>query len=1205
MGRKLDLSGLSDNEAEHVLQVVQRDMKLRKKEEARLSELRQELDEEGSRCLLLSRQRCFNQRCCIRCCSPFTFLLNPKRQCHDCRYNVCKACRAYNKQERSWLCSACQKSRLLKTQTLEWFYNNVRKRFKRFGSAKVLKTLYRKHLVEHSALSELTEGSTYEESVCNEGSICGSDSAFYRQTEEHSMAETLSVALRVAEEAIDEAISKAEVAASSQQEKQNEALYLREHRGELVEELAKTIVEKIINRKKTLADMREEYDQELLSERRTDHQLVCDEASPKQNLWRSHSAFSLLDNEPLSLIGDQPFYKEGVGSALSTWKSVDWLDETGVSSVLKSSDGNWLALQSAKMSHPGLINRRKSLISSTLEREPAALSTQESQGSTPDTEAEPNTSWTDTLQEIHQAIADSTGSDWMPSQRGSGGEAVRDSEGNWTSHEPLLALLKKVSAEITQTSPSCSNSTVDVNLNVEEDEREVAAEQKEEEEKSAPSSLPDNRKEIDQIVFDSDALADDTLTAAAKNADLLDLDSDVTANRRNQERTVARQQLAGHYAESSTGEEEDEDREEVVEEEEKEVDKEVVRDCSDVQMRRESQESEDRGEEDEQSWGMELDEGRMEDEEEDEDAVKDRLCRLVAHARFTYFSSTDDDLDKTGLSEGEWEEGEDEERQNNKTVALSLKICQLEKEVRASQFSSTEDELDRVGVQEEDDGEQEELAVKVCKLAHQANATLFSSTEEELDGAGGGEEMGEVEEESLWTFQTEKAARAAHLSSLVRTSRFSSTEDEQDVEKGEGEVKGPTGTNWERRESFGDLDVKMFDLRDEIENSGEKETWDSQRTDKKEEEEEKSGYIEPEDENIETEPLTGKEMEESPETRGGGEESNEEDEEFDRMINSMLTMTLEDMQGGEVNAEAPENDKTNQELDGKMKEGSESTSEGLRAESAVMETVTETVGASPPSENKNEETESQRGEVMLSRQEDAAVVTVKEDRDGTVGVVRENERTDESLEEDKEENAAVVEDTSVPEGPLTPQEVQLVSEIELYSSVQLLSTLLEQRYSAVSLRSITTEVLKVLNATEELLQGVEGGDPRLSSISLPPNTDPQKLDQQFSRLEENVYVAAGTAYGLEAELSDLEECARAISSTTSDMELSFLEEQVASAAAKVHQSDLQVSNISARIAALKNAGLNVDTHVTKTRTSPVMVLYPLTYKYPSIMYLAQ
>lgn len=46
--------------------------------------------------------------------------------------------------------------RLLKTQSLEWFYNNVKSRFKRFGSAKVLKTLYRKHLLEHSTLTELT-----------------------------------------------------------------------------------------------------------------------------------------------------------------------------------------------------------------------------------------------------------------------------------------------------------------------------------------------------------------------------------------------------------------------------------------------------------------------------------------------------------------------------------------------------------------------------------------------------------------------------------------------------------------------------------------------------------------------------------------------------------------------------------------------------------------------------------------------------------------------------------------------------------------------------------------------------------------------------------------------------------------------------------------------------------------------------------------
>lgn len=57
-----------------------------------------------------------------------------------------------------------------------------------------------------------------------------------------------------------------------------------------------------------------------------------------------------------------------------------------------------------------------------------------------------------------------------------------------------------------------------------------------------------------------------------------------------------------------------------------------------------------------------------------------------------------------------------------------------------------------------------------------------------------------------------------------------------------------------------------------------------------------------------------------------------------------------------------------------------------------------------------------------------------------------------------------------------------------------------------------------------------------------------------------MYVAAGGVYGLEVELSDLEECARAVGSATPGLELDFLEEQVASAAARVHQSDLQVSS---------------------------------------------
>lgn len=55
-----------------------------------------------------------------------------------------------------------------------------------------------------------------------------------------------------------------------------------------------------------------------------------------------------------------------------------------------------------------------------------------------------------------------------------------------------------------------------------------------------------------------------------------------------------------------------------------------------------------------------------------------------------------------------------------------------------------------------------------------------------------------------------------------------------------------------------------------------------------------------------------------------------------------------------------------------------------------------------------------------------------------------------------------------------------------------------------------------------------------------------------------VYLAAGAVYSLEGALSDLEDCARSISSSTTETELAFLEDQVATAAAQVQQSELQV-----------------------------------------------
>ncbi|KAM8806797.1 melanophilin [Eudromia elegans] len=141
MGRKLDLSKLTDDEAKHVWEVVQRDFDLRKKEEERLEELKCKIDKESSKREFLTRQSHLNETHCVHCLQPFKFLLNSKRQCLDCHFYTCKGCSRYNKKEQGWVCDPCRLSRIVKIGSLEWYYEHVRSRFKRFGSAKVLQSL--------------------------------------------------------------------------------------------------------------------------------------------------------------------------------------------------------------------------------------------------------------------------------------------------------------------------------------------------------------------------------------------------------------------------------------------------------------------------------------------------------------------------------------------------------------------------------------------------------------------------------------------------------------------------------------------------------------------------------------------------------------------------------------------------------------------------------------------------------------------------------------------------------------------------------------------------------------------------------------------------------------------------------------------------------------------------------------------------------
>ncbi|XP_015224729.1 PREDICTED: melanophilin-like isoform X2 [Cyprinodon variegatus] len=144
MERKLDLSRLTDEEAKHVWEVIQRDFNLRKKEEERLTELKTQIEKEDTKRELLGSQRNVSDSLCIRCLQPFKFLVNSKRQCLDCRMFTCKSCSRYNKKEHGWVCDNCRMTRVLKMGTLGWYHDNVRNRFKRFGSAKVMRSLYKR-----------------------------------------------------------------------------------------------------------------------------------------------------------------------------------------------------------------------------------------------------------------------------------------------------------------------------------------------------------------------------------------------------------------------------------------------------------------------------------------------------------------------------------------------------------------------------------------------------------------------------------------------------------------------------------------------------------------------------------------------------------------------------------------------------------------------------------------------------------------------------------------------------------------------------------------------------------------------------------------------------------------------------------------------------------------------------------------------------
>ncbi|XP_072876263.1 melanophilin isoform X1 [Chlorocebus sabaeus] len=142
MGKKLDLSKLTDEEAQHILEVVQRDFDLRRKEEERLEGLKGKIKKESSKRELLSDTAHLNETHCTHCLQPYRLLVNSKRQCLKCGLFTCKSCGRVHPEEQGWICDPCHLARVVKIGSLEWYYEHVKARFKRFGSAKVIRSLH-------------------------------------------------------------------------------------------------------------------------------------------------------------------------------------------------------------------------------------------------------------------------------------------------------------------------------------------------------------------------------------------------------------------------------------------------------------------------------------------------------------------------------------------------------------------------------------------------------------------------------------------------------------------------------------------------------------------------------------------------------------------------------------------------------------------------------------------------------------------------------------------------------------------------------------------------------------------------------------------------------------------------------------------------------------------------------------------------------
>uniref|UniRef100_A0A671VMY1 Synaptotagmin-like protein 5 n=1 Tax=Sparus aurata TaxID=8175 RepID=A0A671VMY1_SPAAU len=138
VGEDLNLSFLLEHEREMILKVLQKDEKLRKREEKRIRKLKNELLEikrKGSH-----RPQELGERQCARCLKALGLIFDRGDLCEECQLRVCNDCRVRPPNTRQWRCNVCAKISELKVVTGEWFLEERSKRFEQVvASSDVIK----------------------------------------------------------------------------------------------------------------------------------------------------------------------------------------------------------------------------------------------------------------------------------------------------------------------------------------------------------------------------------------------------------------------------------------------------------------------------------------------------------------------------------------------------------------------------------------------------------------------------------------------------------------------------------------------------------------------------------------------------------------------------------------------------------------------------------------------------------------------------------------------------------------------------------------------------------------------------------------------------------------------------------------------------------------------------------------------------------